>query len=296
MPIIKNASNEIEYTAPSNQDRLNKTGVSDDEDFAVCDANNVLKQVKFEVNPTNNDPATVTIKVDVAADQTIDLSSLAGGGNSFGIVQTPVGTSPTADQATDTLILTTSDNTLVVTGNSTTDTIDLTVGANLANANIAAGAAIARSKLATGTASRVVVNDGSGALSDSAVTSTALANLPTASIIGTINGGGSTITTGIKADVHFDFPCTITRVTLLSDETGSIVVDLWKDSYTNFPPTVADSITASAKPTISAGIKSQDSTLTGWTTSIAAGDVLRINVDSCSAITRCMVGIRVTRT
>ena len=31
---------------------------------------------------------------------------------------------------------------------------------------------------------------------------------------------------------------------------GSIVIDVWKDTYANFPPIVADTITASAKPTL----------------------------------------------
>ena len=54
---------------------------------------------------------------------------------------------------------------------------------------------------------------------------------------------------------------------------GSIVIDVWKDTYANFPPTVADTITASAKPTLSSATKSDDTTLTGWTTAVTAGDV-----------------------
>lgn len=110
-----------------------------------------------------------------------------------------------------------------------------------------------------------------------------------------IDGGGEAITTGIKGDIHFDVACTITAVTLLADQTGSIVIDLWKDTYANFPPTVADTITASAKPTLSSAVKSQDTTLTGWTTSIAAGSVLRINVDSASTLTRVTLSLKITR-
>jgi len=111
-----------------------------------------------------------------------------------------------------------------------------------------------------------------------------------------IDGSGSVITTGVKGDMVVDFACTINSVTLLADVSGSIVVDIWKDSYANFPATVADTITAAAKPTISAATKAQDSTLTGWTTSIAAGDVLRFNVDSAATITRVTVALKVTRT
>jgi hypothetical protein len=99
-----------------------------------------------------------------------------------------------------------------------------------------------------------------------------------------------------QVDVVVPFACTITAVTLLADASGSIVVDIWKDTYANFPPTDADTITAAAVPTISTATKSQDSTLTGWTTSVTAGDVLRFNVDSVTTITRCLVHLDVTKT
>lgn len=109
-----------------------------------------------------------------------------------------------------------------------------------------------------------------------------------------IDGGGSTITTGIKGDLVVPIGCTIVSVTMVADQSGSIVIDIWKDTYTNYPPTIADTITASAKPTISAALKSQDTTLTGWTTSVAAGDTIRFNVDSITSITRVTLSLKVT--
>jgi hypothetical protein len=96
------------------------------------------------------------------------------------------------------------------------------------------------------------------------------------------------------------FACTITGVTLLSTDAaataGSIVVDIWKDSFANYPPTVADTITASAKPTLSSANKSENTTLTGWTTAIAAGDVLGFSVDSVATVTRCALTLTVQAT
>lgn len=115
-----------------------------------------------------------------------------------------------------------------------------------------------------------------------------------ASLTYTIDGGGAAITTGYKGAITVPFSCTITSVTLLADTTGSIVIDIWKDSYANYPPTDADSITASAPPTISSSNKSYDATLSGWTTSISAGDVLAFNVDSCSTITRIVLTLGAT--
>jgi hypothetical protein len=71
--------------------------------------------------------------------------------------------------------------------------------------------------------------------------------------------------------------------------------DLWKDTDANFPPTVADTITSSAKPTLSSAQKYSDTTLTGWTTSIAAGDVIIPNIDSISTITGFTLSLRVKR-
>jgi len=116
-----------------------------------------------------------------------------------------------------------------------------------------------------------------------------------ASLTFIIDGGGSAITTGQKGHLEIPFACTIKQVTMLADQSGSIVVDIWKDTYASFPPTDADSITASAPPTISASQKSQDSTLTGWTKSISSGDILAFNVDSCSTITRVTISLKVER-
>lgn len=110
-----------------------------------------------------------------------------------------------------------------------------------------------------------------------------------------IDGGGSALTAGVKGYVYMPFDCTITAVVMLGDQSGSVVVDIWKDVYANYPPTNADSITAAANPTISSGVKSLDSTLTGWTTAVTAGDVIGFNVDSATAITLLTVALLVTR-
>lgn len=121
-----------------------------------------------------------------------------------------------------------------------------------------------------------------------------LANARIRTITLALDGGGSAITTGIKADVSVPYACTITGVRMLADQSGSAVVDIWKDTYANYPPTDADSITAAAPPTISGAVKSEDVTLTGWTTAITAGDTLRFNVDSAATITRLALTLTVT--
>jgi len=119
-------------------------------------------------------------------------------------------------------------------------------------------------------------------------------NLKTVTVNFVIDGGGSAIAAGIKGDLQIDFAGTIQSATLLADQVGSIVIDIWKDTYANFPPT--DTITASAKPTLSGANKSTDSTLTGWTTSVSAGDILRFNVDSAATVTRVTIALKILQT
>ncbi|GAH28073.1 unnamed protein product, partial [marine sediment metagenome] len=50
-------------------------------------------------------------------------------------------------------------------------------------------------------------------------------------IIFIIDGGGEAITTGEKGHLRIPFKCEIQRATLLADQSGSIVVNIWKDTY-----------------------------------------------------------------
>ena len=110
-----------------------------------------------------------------------------------------------------------------------------------------------------------------------------------------VGDGVSVITTGQKGYIEIPFDCTISKATVLLDQSGSIVIDVWKDTYANYPPVDADSITASAPPTVSSATKSQDSTLTGWTTSVTAGDIIGFNVDSITTATKATLSITCDR-
>jgi hypothetical protein len=102
----------------------------------------------------------------------------------------------------------------------------------------------------------------------------------------TVDGGGEVISTGQKGYLQCPITGTITSWTLLADQSGSTVIDVWKDTYANAPPTDADSITAAAPPTLSSATKATNSTLTGWTTAVTAGDVFGFNVDSATTLQR----------
>lgn len=129
-------------------------------------------------------------------------------------------------------------------------------------------------------------------------TITGVPGISTTAAVGyTIVNGDDVISIGvIGTGIQVPFNCTINSVTLLAAQTGSIVIDIWKDTYANFPPTVADSICASALPTITAANKSTDSILTGWNKTITAGDVLYFNVNSVTNIKNVVLTLQVTKT
>lgn len=124
----------------------------------------------------------------------------------------------------------------------------------------------------------------------------ATTNLRTAAISFDLNNGDLVLNTGLAQWIEVPFACTITKVTATSKETGSIVVDIWKAPYADYPATDDDSITASAPVTISSDINSMDETLTGWTLDIAAGEFLFANIDSVSSIKHAVVGLTVVKT
>lgn len=118
-----------------------------------------------------------------------------------------------------------------------------------------------------------------------------------ASIVFVIDGGGSAIATGQKGHLEVPFNCTITAWTIMADQSGSVVIDVWKNTYANFPPTVADTIAGTAKPTLSSVQKNQNISLSGWgSTSLTKGDILAFNVDSASTVTRVVICFRVSKT
>jgi hypothetical protein len=111
-----------------------------------------------------------------------------------------------------------------------------------------------------------------------------------------LGNGIDVVGTGTYCKVRaMPYAGTIEAVRLYADQSGSVVVDIWKDTYANYPPTVADTITAAAKPTLSAAQKYEDATLTGWTTTFSKGDVFIINIDSSATITELTIEVKILK-
>jgi hypothetical protein len=109
----------------------------------------------------------------------------------------------------------------------------------------------------------------------------------------TVDGAGTALTTGSKGYVVVPFGCTITGWSLVADAAGDIEFDVEKAADQTVPSV---SIVAAAPPTLSADQIERSTTLTGWTTSVTANDVIEFEVTGTPAtITRATLQIHYTR-
>lgn len=108
-----------------------------------------------------------------------------------------------------------------------------------------------------------------------------------------IDGGGAVPTTGSKKFIQVPVNCTITGWTILADQSGSCQITIKKSTYAGFPAT--SSIVASAPPSVTTAQKNTSTALTGWTTTLTAGDILECNLDSVASFTWIMIVLQVKR-
>jgi len=125
---------------------------------------------------------------------------------------------------------------------------------------------------------------------------TVSANLKKSSFGIVLDGGGAVITTGAYGAKTMEYNGKVTGWDIfeVSDSpiASSIVIDVWKDVYGNYPPTVADTIFG-VKPSLSSAIKNQN---TGLNIAFNSGDVFRWNVDSVSLAKKIILIIKTIKT
>ena len=97
-----------------------------------------------------------------------------------------------------------------------------------------------------------------------------------------IAASGALIASGSILDVVVPFNCTLTGYTLLPNTSGAIIINVWKDTYANFPPTIADTLFSGGMILSGAGNKAQDNTLSTWNKTISTNDILRFSVSGAS--------------
>jgi hypothetical protein len=98
-----------------------------------------------------------------------------------------------------------------------------------------------------------------------------------------LDGGGVAIATGdVGIFPTVAFACTINRIDISADQSGSITVDVWKRA--GAIPAGANKISASAPLTLSSAQLSQNGSISGWTTSVASGDVFGFTVVTAATV------------
>jgi hypothetical protein len=105
---------------------------------------------------------------------------------------------------------------------------------------------------------------------------------PTASF----DGGTANIASGAFCDLFVPFGFNITRATLLADEAGTFQVDVRSVPFAAFPPGPGDSICGGNAPALIGSNRVQDGVLSGWTTAVPAGSVIRFVVTASAGVRR----------
>lgn len=113
----------------------------------------------------------------------------------------------------------------------------------------------------------------------------------------TVDGDGVVPGTGIAGDLYVPFDCIIASAVLQSTLSGDVSIDVWAAPFVvNTPPTLTNSIVASAPPTLTSSQSSIDTTLSGWNRTITAGTALRFNINSIDTVTRFTLSLVATVT
>jgi hypothetical protein len=108
------------------------------------------------------------------------------------------------------------------------------------------------------------------------------------------DGSGGTLAVGTPTYLVMAFGGTITQWDIVGNTAGSAVFDVWKSTNQTLP-TVANTIVASAKPTIASASNATSIGLTGWGVTFSAGDIYGFNIDSIAAFTKVNLSLRVNK-
>jgi hypothetical protein len=89
--------------------------------------------------------------------------------------------------------------------------------------------------------------------------------------------GGSALTSGSVVYFTVPYACTLNAWNATVDA-GTVTFDIWRIATGTAIPTATNTITASALPAIASGTALHSTTLTGWTTAVAANDIFAIQL------------------
>lgn len=107
-----------------------------------------------------------------------------------------------------------------------------------------------------------------------------------------IDGGGTTVSTGVKGQIDIPVPMTVTGWVLTADQSGSAVVGINAGSYASFPS--LSNINGSDPPTLASVQKNENLAATAWSGTLAAGTQLQFSVTSATTVQRLNVNLIVS--
>ena len=117
-------------------------------------------------------------------------------------------------------------------------------------------------------------------------------NLRSISVL--FDGGGVALSGTVTRCSQINYAGTINEASIVADQSGNATVDIKTVAYSSYTgPASASSITAATIPALSSAVKFQDSTLTGWTTSLTANTVVCFVLSSPATVTWVAANIRV---
>jgi hypothetical protein len=114
-------------------------------------------------------------------------------------------------------------------------------------------------------------------------------NIKTFSIGAVFDGGGALPTVDTKSYVLCPNSGTLSKSSIFADITGSAQITVYRNSSSSYPPST--SIVGSLPPSLSGQNFNQYPSLTGWSTSVTAGDIFGFKLDSVTGCTRITVQI-----
>lgn len=105
-----------------------------------------------------------------------------------------------------------------------------------------------------------------------------------------IDSGSIAMIPGNKGSVTLDVSGIIESLVILSDQQGNLTLDIKKSNYSTFP--TFSSIVGGVYPQMTNSRKIRDDNLTGWDTSLIAGDILTFDVVAVNNINRFLISLK----
>lgn len=110
------------------------------------------------------------------------------------------------------------------------------------------------------------------------------------------DAGNSPVAAGKFEWYRVPFQGVLVGYMLTANVPTTCVLDVWKTVSSLFPPTIADTITASDKPSLANDIESIDNDISTWEVAVAKNDIIMAYVESNDVATKLNLSLTLRRT